>query len=143
MAWWLWILLGLALLFLEAVSPGGLFFLFFGLSGLVVGILVLAGLGGAVWVQWGLFSVIAVIALVLLRGPLKARLDVKGSQRPVDSLVGEGAVVLEEIPASGVGKAEVRGSSWNARSAGGAVLAKGQRCRIERIDGLTVWVRPE
>jgi membrane protein implicated in regulation of membrane protease activity len=74
---------------------------------------------------------------------LKARLNVKGSRRPVDSLVGEGGVVLEEIPANGVGKAEVRGSSWNARSAGGTALAKGQRCRIEWVDGLTVWVRPE
>ena len=143
MVWWLWILLGLALLVLEAASPGGLFSLFFGLSAIVVGTLVAVGLGGAVWVQWVLFPVIAVIALALLRRPLKARLNVKGSRRAVDSLVDEGAVVLEEIPASGVGKAEVRGSSWNARSAGGAVLAKGQRCRIERVDGLTVWVRPE
>ena len=143
MVWWLWILLGLALLVLEAASPGGLFSLFFGLSAIVVGTLVAVGLGGPVWVQRALFCVIAVIALALLRRPLKARLNVKGSRRAVDSLVDEGAVVLEEIPASGVGKAEVRGSSWNARSAGGAVLNKGQRCRIERVDGLTVWVRPE
>jgi membrane protein implicated in regulation of membrane protease activity len=41
-----------------------------------------------------------------------------------------------------VGKVELRGSSWSARSAR-AALARGQRCRVERVDGLTLWVRPE
>jgi membrane protein implicated in regulation of membrane protease activity len=55
---------------------------------------------------------------------------------------GESATVTEEIPAEGVGKVELRGSSWNARTASGTI-PRGQRCLVERVEGLTVWVRPE
>ena len=142
MIWWLWVLLGIALMAVEAASPGGLFALFFGVSAVAVGVLTALGWSGAPSLQWLLFSALSVIALLVLRGPLKARLNVRGNQRPVDSLQDETAVVVDEIPTGGVGKVELRGSSWTARSAAG-VLPKGQRCRVERVDGLTLWVRPE
>lgn len=142
MAWWIWVLIGLFLLALEAATPGGFFFAFFGLSGLLVGGLVALGWGGALAMQWILFSAFALAALVLLRGPLKARLNVDGKHRPVDQLSEQEAIALDELPAGGAGKVELRGSSWSARNGGDAVIAKGQRCRVERVEGLTLWVRP-
>jgi len=141
MVWWLWMLLGLALLVVEAATQGGLFALFFGLSALVVGILTAVGLGGPLWAQWALFTAVAVLCLVALRGPLKARLNVDGAHKPVDQLQGEAALALEDVPAGGAGKVELRGASWNARNATGTAIAKGARCRVERVDGLTLWVR--
>lgn len=143
MVWWLWMLLGLALLVVEAATQGGLFALFFGLSALVVGILTAVGLGGPLWAQWALFTAVAVLCLVVLRGPLKARLNLDGVHKPVDQLTNEEALALEDIPAGGAGKAELRGASWNARNATGTAIAKGARCRVERVDGLTLWVRPD
>src|SRR5262245_9951114 len=143
MVWWFWILLGLLLLFLEMAAPGGFFALFFGLSGLLVGVAVAAGWGGGAATQWLLFSGVSVASLILLRAPLKARLNLAASRKPVDSLVGEEAVILEEVPGGGVGKVELRGASWNARSAGGTALGRGQRCRVERVEGLTLWVRAD
>jgi hypothetical protein len=63
--------------------------------------------------------------------------------KAVDTLVGEGAVVLEEVSPGGVGKAELRGTSWSARSHSSVPLTKGQRCAVERVEGLTLWIRPE
>lgn len=142
MTWWVWVLVGLGLLVLEMATPGGFFALFFGLSAILVGGLVALGWGGPVALQWVLFSGLAVVMLVLLRGPLKARLNIDGQHKAVDSLVGDAGVVLEDLAAGGVGRVEIRGSTWSARVAG-ANLAKGQRCRVERVDGLTLWVRPE
>lgn len=142
MIWWLWVLLGIALMAVEAANPGGLFALFFGVSAVAVGVLTALGWSGPASLQWLLFSGLSLLALALLRGPLRARLNLRGSQRPVDSLQDETAVVVDEIAAGGVGKVELRGSSWSARSATGA-LPRGQRCRVERVDGLTLWVRPE
>jgi inner membrane protein len=142
MAWWLWVVLGMALLALEMAMPGGLFALFFGLSAIIVGILTALGVSGPAWLQWLLFSGLAVLDLVLLRGPLHGRLNLRGSRRPVDSMIGDAGTILEDLPAGGVGKVEVRGSAWTARGTG-APLAKGQRCRVERVEGLTLWVRPE
>ena len=143
MTWWIWILIGLGLLAIEAASPGGLFAAFFGLSAVVVGVLTALGMAGPLSVQWILFSALALVALAVLRGPLKARLNVKGSSRPVDQLADQVAVALEELPAGGAGKVELRGSSWSGRNGGAAAIVKGARCRVERVDGLTLWVRPE
>ncbi|HZZ83868.1 MAG TPA: NfeD family protein [Anaeromyxobacteraceae bacterium] len=125
MEWWIWMLLGLGLLAAELVTPGGLFALFFGLGALVVGLLTLLGLGGPAELQWVLFSVLSLGALALLRRRLKARL---AGRPPVDTLVGELALPLEDLPAGSTGQAELRGSAWSARNAAGAPLSRGQRC---------------
>lgn len=143
MGWWLWVLLGLGLLALEMATPGGFFALFFGVSALVVGVLVGAGAGGPAWMQWLLFSVLSVAALLTLRRPLQTRLNVGGSGRPVDSLVASTAVALEDLAAGGIGKVELRGSAWSARNNGDRALARGQRCTVEKVDGLMLWVRAE
>jgi membrane protein implicated in regulation of membrane protease activity len=141
MAWWIWVLIGLFLLALEAATPGGFFFAFFGLSGLLVGGLVALGWGGAPAIQWLLFTGLALVALVVLRGPLKAKLNVDGKHKPVDQLSDQEAVALDEMPPGGIGKVELRGSAWSARNGGEAAIAKGQRCRVDKVDGLTLWVR--
>lgn len=142
MAWWLWILIGLGLLVLETATPGGFFAFFFGVGAVLVGMAVALGAGGPEWMQWLLFSVLSVVGLLLFRRPLMRRLKLTGG-KPVDSLVGEPAVVLEEVPPGGVGKAEMRGTSWSARSTSPTALARGQRCRVEWVEGLTLWLRPE
>ena len=43
MTWWLWEVLGLALAAIELATPGGFFVIFFGISAIVIGALVLAG----------------------------------------------------------------------------------------------------
>jgi inner membrane protein len=143
MAWWVWVLVGLGLLAAELVTPGGFFAIFFGVAGVLVGILVAAGLAGPPWAEWLLFTVFSVVGVALFRRPLLRRFSQTGTGRPVDRLEGEVAVVQEDVPPGGVGKAELRGSSWSARTAGPAPLGKGRRCRVERVEGLTLWLRPE
>jgi membrane protein implicated in regulation of membrane protease activity len=142
MVYWAWILLGLGLLVAEVATPGGFFALFFGLSALVVGALVGVGWAGPAWMQWLLFSGIAVVALVLLRKPLQARLT-RGTGRPVDSLAAETATALEDIAVGAIGKAELRGTSWSAKNGGAEAIAKGQRLRVDRVEGLMLHVHRE
>ena len=141
MTWWWWTLIGLGLLLVEIVTPGGLFALFFGAGALAVGALVAVGLGGPAWFQWLLFTAISVSLLGTLRHRLRAGRDGKG--RPVDSMIGEGAVLLEELPPGGVSRAELRGTSWSARSTATVALARGARCKVEKVEGLTLWLLPE
>ena len=47
----MWVLLGFGLMLGEVVTPGGFFFLFFGVGALVVGAIVWAGLADPAWVQ--------------------------------------------------------------------------------------------
>jgi membrane protein implicated in regulation of membrane protease activity len=143
MSWWLWILAGLFLVVLETATPGGFFALFFAISALVLGILTRLGWAGPEWMQWLLFSVLSVLGLLAFRKPLMKAFKLGGPGKVVDGMAGESALVTEDVPGEGVGKAEMRGTSWSARSASGLPLARGQRCRVERIEGLTLWLRLE
>ena len=141
MPWWLWVIIGFVLFGVEALSPG-LHIAFFGLGALAVGGLVAFDLGGPLWVQLLLFSVISVASLLLLRQPLLRRIRLDKGTVPMDTLVGESAIPTEEITAGSVGKAELRGSSWSALNGSAGTLTRGQRCVVDRVDGLTVVIRP-
>lgn len=138
--WWLWILLGFALLLLELATPGGFYVFFFGAGAIVVGLLAAAGVGGPPWVQWLLFGIISTGALLMFRKPLQNKIGAT-ADRDVDTMVGETAVALTAIGAEGNGKVELRGSAWSARNVGDGAVVAGQRCRVERLEGLTLYVR--
>jgi membrane protein implicated in regulation of membrane protease activity len=142
MPWWLWTLFGLTLLLLEVQTFNSFYLMFFGVGALLVGLLDALGLVEADWLQWLLFSVLSIVTLVLLRRPIMMRLAPTGTDR-VDNLVGETAIATEDIPSGGVGKAEMRGTVWSARNDGPTPLRKDSRCRVERVDGLMLWVRAE
>jgi inner membrane protein len=144
MIWWYWMLLGLALLGAEMTTPGGFYILFFGLSALLVGTLAGLDLINVDWLQWLLFSVIAVGSLLVFRGPLLARLsDGRKGLPGVDSLVGEVAIPLEALAAGATGKAELRGTTWTTKNVGPTAVSKGQRGKVTKVDGLTLWIVAE
>ena len=139
--WWMWFLFGLFLLLVEFLTPGAFYQLFFGVGAIAVGVLHAAGIQMSLPVQGVLFLGISLGALLLLRKPLREKLYRAEPGRPVDSLEGETAVALEDIAVDGIGKAELRGTTWNARNVGDSPISRSQRCRVERVDGLTLWVR--
>jgi inner membrane protein len=143
MAYWAWLLLGVGLLAIELATPGGFFAFFFAVAGLLVGVLVALGWAGPAWMQWLLFSVLSVALLALLRKPLQARLGLDRRARPVDSIAGESALALEDIQVGAIGKAELRGTAWSARNGGAVSIQKGQRLRVDRVEGLTLHVHTE
>lgn len=143
MTWWAWVLLGLGLLGLEVLTPGGFFVLFFGLAALVVGALAGLGLTGPAWLQWLLFSVLAAGSLVLFRRRLVERLRASGDATMTGGLVGDVAILLDDLPPGAVGKAELRGTAWSVRHEGAETLRRGRRCRVARVDGLLLHVQPE
>ena len=144
MVWWYWMVLGLALLAAEMTTPGGFYILFFGLAALVVGTLAGLEIANVDWLQWLLFSVIAIGSLLVFRGPLMARLSHgRKAHAEVDSMVGEVAIPLEPLAAGETGKAELRGTTWTAKNVGPTDVLKGQRGKVTKVDGLTLWIRAE
>lgn len=142
MTWWYWMFLGLALAGAEMVSPGGFYLLFFGIAALMVGALVGMDVVQAEWLQWLLFSVLAVFLLLLLRRPL-IQLTRSHPSQAMDTMVGESAILLEELQPGHMGKAELRGSTWSARNVGAVPLISGQRATVTKVDGLMLWVKSE
>jgi hypothetical protein len=143
MDWWVWVLLGLVLLGLEIATPGGFFVLFFGVGALAVGGLVGLGAGGPAWLQWLLFTAISVVSLLLFRKRLLALTRSRTRERAIDTLEGETATLLEDLAPGATGRAELRGTAWTAQNDDSRPLVKGQRCRVARVDGLTLGIRAD
>jgi len=139
-AWWMWMLGGILLLLAEFLTPGAFYQFFFGLGAMAVGLLGALGLELSLPVQLGLFLALSIGSLALLRKPLRMRFA-GGPEEPVDELVGETAVALEEIAAGAAGQVELRGSVWQARNVGDTPIGKSARCRVTAIHGLTLDVR--
>ena len=143
MAWWTWVVLGLALAAIELATPGGFYVIFFAIAALTVGALRLTGAVSTPWVEWLLFPVIAIVALRLFRQPLLGRLRPAARDEDVDALVGSVAVALGDIAPGQHGRAELRGAGWSARNVGSTTLAAGQRCRVVAVQGLMLDLREE
>jgi membrane protein implicated in regulation of membrane protease activity len=144
MTWWYWLVLGLLLLGAEMLSPSGFYLLFFGLAAIVVGAIAGFGLMEPGWMQWLSFSILSVVFVLVLRPSLirRSKTQVHTSDN-IDTLVGETAVLLQDLLPGAVGKAELRGAVWNVRNTGQTPLTKGQRSRVVRVDGLMLLVKPE
>jgi membrane protein implicated in regulation of membrane protease activity len=141
--WWHWLVFGLVLVLAEVATAGGFYIIFFGIGAIVVGLLASGNVAGPVGVQVLLFSAISVGSLLLFRRRLLGWFQTDPQAPAVDQLVGEVALVIDEVAPGGVGKVELRGSGWSARTTSVTPLPRGARCRVTRVDGLVLFVEPE
>lgn len=139
MAWWIWVLIAIFLLALEFVATT-LHSGFFAAGALLVALLVAFGVAGPLWAQLLTFTAFSLATLFFIR-PFVVRKLRLNETKVVDTMVGEQATAIDEMPAAAFGKAEMRGSTWNAQNIGSTTLARGQRCIVERIEGLVLYVR--
>src|ERR1044071_3660196 len=112
LSWWMWMILGLALLACEMITPGTFFFMFLGISGVLTGL--------AFWIvpdlpRWApclLSSIFSAVAVAFFRKPLMEKFKLSGKHgHKVDSVIGETALALEDIAPGAIGKVELRGAS--------------------------------
>ena len=96
MDWWMWFVLGFALLMLEMATPGGFYFIFFGASAFLVAVLDLTGIIESAWMEWMLFSIFAAGATTLFRQRVLNRFGPRMPEGEVDTLIGEVATALEK-----------------------------------------------
>lgn len=141
--WWHWIVIGLLLVLAEMATAGGFYVIFFGVAALLVGILSAFGIAGPPWAQMLLFSILSVSSLAIFRSRLLKWMQMDPQRPAVDPLIGEIGMAQEDIIAGGVGRLELRGTSWSARNATSAALPRGTRCRVVRVEGLMLHVEPE
>lgn len=139
MAWWFWIILGLALLGLELALPGGFFLVFFGLSAIVLGGLTVLVPELSAVVSWLLFSVLSVVLLVFFRQRLIRAIG-SGHGQAVDSLVGQDVVLNDDIAPGAQGSVTLRGAPWRAVNGGVSTLTSGSRSKVTAVNGLTLTI---
>jgi membrane protein implicated in regulation of membrane protease activity len=118
------------------------YLVFIGSAALVVGLVDLAGLHAADWLQWTVFAVLATVSMVAFRRRVYERL--RGHLPAVNAGPKGEIVVMPTVLQPGeTCRLEHRGSSWSALNAGQSVIDAGARARIQRVDGLTLVVHGE
>ncbi len=138
MAWWGWMIFGALLLGAELLGVDAAFYLvFIGIAAAIVGLIELAGAGLDAWVQWILFSVIALAMMVLFRKKLYARLRGEGVGYETGP-AGEIITVEQALAPGQSGRIAYRGTDWTIVNDSDEAFAEGQRVRISRVDGLTL-----
>ena len=141
MHWWAWIAVGGILLGSELAFIDAQFYLVFvGASAFVVGMLQLAGLGLAEWLQWLIFAVLAAASMLTFRRRIYESMR-RGLPAMKSGPAGEIVTMPTALPPGETCRLEFRGCSWSAVNAGSGVIPAGSRARIERVDGLTLVVR--
>ena len=144
MPWWAWMVLGIGLLGVEMFVIDAQFYLvFIGLSAAVVGLLGLAGADLPGWAEWLVFSVLAVAAMLAFRRRLYEMVRSRSGQVEERLTVGDRVVISARLEPGQTGRVEYRGSSWTARNAGTEPIEAGREAVIDRVDGLTLHVKPE
>jgi membrane protein implicated in regulation of membrane protease activity len=115
-----------------------------GIAAFTMAVLAVPPLVPPFWMQWLVFAALSVAVLVFVRKPLLGRFRAnRGPDADLDYLVGEVAMPEQDLAASAIGKAELRGSVWTVRNVAATEIRKGQRCRVKHVDGLTLWITAE
>ena len=141
--WWHWLVLGLVLVVSELATPGGFYIIFFGVGALAVGVLAGFDVAGPLWSQVLLFSLLSVASIALFRGRLLRMFQTDPQAPSIDLLVGEVAVASEDLAPGAMGRVELRGAAWSARNDAQIILPRGTRCRVTKVNGLTLHIMPE
>ena len=134
-----WLVLLVVLLAIEAVTLGLTTIWFAG--GSLVAFLA-AVLHAGLPVQVVLFFGVSFVLLFFTRPIALKHFNVDRIKTNAESLIGENAIVLEEINnIQGCGRVQVKGQEWAARSTEDSkTVAAGQLVKIQRIEGVKLIV---
>lgn len=135
--------LGLVILFVvvEASCPIHLVSVWFAVGSLVA--LLIWSLGGPLWLQIALFLVISCVLLAALWPLTKKFLNPAHIATNIDSIIGSTGYVTAAIDnVAAVGQVKLGAMVWTARSTSGSLIAEGTLIRVDRIEGVKVFVSP-
>ena len=138
-----YIWLGLLALFLvvEAICPVHLVSIWFA-AGALAAVLV-SLLHGAVWLQIIVFMAVSAILLILLWPLVRKFLNPRHVATNVDSVIGSQGYVTQTIDNdSGTGQVKLGPMEWTARSTSGRDIPEHTLVRVDRIEGVKVFVSP-
>ena len=135
-----WLVLLAVFLFAEAATVA-LISLWFAAGALAAMIVSLAG--GSVPVQVFVFAAVSLAAVAALRPLVRKYITPNLTRTNADSVIGTTGYVTADIDnVAAQGQVKLGGMFWTARSTSGEPVAAGTLVRVDRIEGVKVYVSP-
>ena len=136
----LWFLMMVAFLVAES-STVALVSIWFAVGALAA--LIASLLQAQLWVQITVFLAVSCVLLALLRPLVRKFLNPRIVKTNVDSIIGTVGKVTQTIDnLASAGQVKLGAMEWTARSVSGDVIPEGTLVRVERIEGVKVFVTP-
>lgn len=135
-----WLVLMVIFLIVEAstVTMVSLWFAAGSLAAMIISLL-----GGAIWLQVTAFIVVSAFLLTLLRPLVRKYVTPKLTRTNVDSVIGSTGLVTVAIDnVAAVGQVKLGAMVWTGRSTSGEAIPEGTMIRVDRIEGVKVYVSP-
>lgn len=108
-----------------------------------LGAILVALLGGGLMLQITVFLLLATILLLSLRGIVRRHIRPRISKTNIDSVIGATGIVLSPVDnIAALGQVQVNGVEWSARSTDGTQIPAGTLVRVDKIEGVKVFVSP-
>lgn len=129
----------------EAVTVGlvSIWFVLGAVAGLLAAVLG-AALWAALWMQIVLFFVVSIAALAATRPLVQRMLRRDETPTNADRVLGQTARVTETIDNTvPTGAVYADGKTWTARSASGRVIPKDTMVKVQRMEGVRLFVEEE
>ena len=99
--------------------------------------------GAPMWLQGVLFLAVSISLLLALRPLLRKYIKPKIVKTNVDSVIGStGKVTVCIDNDQATGQVKLGAMEWTARSTSGEVLEEGALIRVDRVEGVKVFVSP-
>ena len=135
----IWIALIVIFLVIEAACPIHLVSIWFAAGSLVAAIVSM--LHGQLWLQILLFVAVSGGLLACLWPFVKKFLRPNLTKTNVDSVIGTEGYVTESVDnLNAAGQVKLGGMYWTARSTAGQPLSVGTLVRVDRVEGVKVFV---
>ena len=133
----IWLILMVVFLIMEAATVQ-LISTWFAVGSLAA--MIVALLGGEVWLQILVFLTIAIVLLALLWPMARKHLKPKLVATNADALIGRICLVTEAIDPLEGGRVKLGDVTWSARTEAGNTIPVGSQVRVLRIQGAKVFV---
>ena len=99
-------------------------------------------LGAALWLQFAVFLIVSILALIATRPLARKMLDKTIVPTNADRVLHHEAKVTETVDnENATGAVYIDGKTWTARSEDGNIIPKGKMARIVRMEGVKLYVR--
>ncbi len=100
-----------------------------------------AFLGAELWLQIVIFLAVSAATLLAFRPLVRKRFNAKVHKTNLDAVVGSVGTVFEPIHnIEATGKVKLGGMEWSARSTSGEPIEAGAVIKVDRIEGVKVFV---
>lgn len=135
---WVWVAVTVICIVVETLTLS-LTTIWFGISAFVMVFLAFTPIPFVA--QLFIFVVVALILLIFTRPILKQKLNKNKIATNYERIIGQIALVTKKIDAINKGSIKINGMEWTAAVNEDIILDEGSKCVIEKIEGVTAFVK--